>query len=171
MRVVGDDHPKACTGRRLLHRGLARAAGEPRPGAGPVVLDPYAAEPLSPADRGRVVRTGLLVIDCSWNRLSGRGRFPDGAARAAGVHRRLPILVAANPQHFGRVAELNTVEALAAALSVLGRDGEAGRLLEGFAGGANFLAINRERLVRYAATRDGEQIRAAERALFAAGPD
>jgi len=166
VRVVGDDHPKACTGRRLLHRGLARRWSGRWGSSPPVVLDPFAREPLSGADRIAVRRGGLLVVDCSWNRLSERGAFPAGAGSGPMTRRRLPILVAANPQHYGRLAELNTVEAFAAALSVVGRPLEAQRVLQGFSGGDGFLAINGDRLVRYATARSADEVRDAEQALF-----
>ncbi|MGC2358698.1 MAG: DUF367 domain-containing protein [Thermoplasmata archaeon] len=137
----------------------------------PIVLDPYAAQPLAAADRDTATRGGLLAVDCSWNRLAERGRFPsaDPTERRRGIRRRLPILVATNPQHYGRVAQLNTVEALAAALYLVGRPGEAGRLLEGFSGSAMFLNVNRDRLDAYAEEVDAEGVRAAERRLFGGG--
>ena len=132
------------------------------------MLDPFAEEPLSGRDRALAFGHGLLVVDCSWNRLSERGRFGP-ATRGATGHgpaRRLPLLVATNPQHYGRVGELNTVEALAAALCVLGRDREARDLLEPFAGGTSFFAVNRERLDRYRGAGSGEEVRSLERRLF-----
>ncbi len=131
------------------------------------MLDPYASDPLSRADRGTAERGGLLVIDCSWNRLSASGRLPAAASRRRAVRRRLPFLVAGNPQHFGRIGELNTVEALGAALYVLGRPSEAADLLGGFAGGAAFLEINRTRLERFARADDADETRRLERDLFA----
>ena len=166
--LVGDDHPRACTGRRLIRLGLVRELS--RPGAGgrsPVVLDPYASTPLSSADRVAAEEGGLVAIDCSWNRLaSARSRpsSPDGPR--GGLGRRLPMLLAANPQHFGRVGELNTVEALAAGLVVLGRRAEAEHLLQGFAGGPAFLAMNEERLARYVRARTAAGTLRAERQLF-----
>jgi len=111
---------------------------------------------------------GLLVVDCSWNRLSARGSFPgeEPRNRRHGAHRRLPVLVAANPQHYGRVAQLTTVEAFSAALYVLGRVDEADRVIEGFSGGPEFLDINRARLDRYRAAKDGSEVVDAERELF-----
>jgi pre-rRNA-processing protein TSR3 len=167
--IVGDDHPKACTGRRLLHRGLAatlsRPDGSPVP---PVVLDPFAMEPLSRADRAVAERGGLVAVDCSWNRISDRGRLPavGGSGRLSGPRRRLPLLVATNPQHYGRVGELNTAEALAASLCVLGQPNEAEELLRGFSGGPAFFEVNRERLGRYARARSAEAVREAERDLY-----
>ncbi len=167
--VAGEDHPKACTGRRLLRLGRALAVGNSTGlHPAPIVLDPRASEPLSSADRDAAVRGGLLAVDCSWNALGRRGALPParGGPVDSSRHRRLPILVAANPQHYGRVAELNTVEALSAGLYVLGFPAEARDLLEGFRGGPGFLALNRERLERYAAARTRDEILAAELVLF-----
>ena len=170
--MVGEDHPKACTGRRLLRLGRARrvvrAEGLHPPA---IVLDPYAPVPLSAADRVVAEEGGLLAVDCSWNRVAERGRLPGPLAPRShgGIRRRLPMLVAANPQHYGRVAELNTVEALSAALCVLGFAEEGGALLEGFRGGPGFLEINRERLQWYAGARSADEVRSAETELFGAG--
>lgn len=168
LEVVGDDHPKACTGRRLLHRGLVRQVPHARSlHPPPVVLDPYAEKPLSVADRAAARRGGVLAVDCSWNRLATRGHLHGHDQRPhVGLRRRLPILVAANPQHYGRVAELNTAEALSAALYVLGYPAPAASLLAGLRGGEGFLEINRLRLDSYASARDSEEIRQFERALF-----
>ncbi len=168
LEVTGDDHPRACTGRRLIHRGIATAverAGAVHPT--PVVLDPYGSDPLSPADRPAAERGGVLAVDCSWNRVAARGGLPGGRT-GPGRRRRLPILIAANPQHYGRLAELNTVEALSAALFVLGHPDEAAAILKGFRGGGNFLEVNRARLAAYAAAADADAVRAAERTLFRA---
>lgn len=86
-----------------------------------------------------------------------------------GHRRRLPYLLAGNPQHYGRLAELNTAEALAAALWILGEKERAQALLAGFSGGTEFFRINQVYLSRYAACTDGEAIRTAERDLFGAG--
>jgi len=165
--LAGEDHPKACTGRRLLHRGLARevrsALGLSPP---PVVLDPYASEPLGPADGALAARGGILAIDCSWNRLTERGRFPGPVVEERGIHRRLPILIATNPHHYGRPAQLNTVEALAAALFLVGHRAESARILEGFRGSDAFLRVNADRLAAYSLEHDPDGIRAAERRLF-----
>jgi len=167
--LVGEDHPKSCTGRRLLRRGLARPIpARTSRSSRAIVLDPHADRPLSPDDRTEALRSGILAVDCSWNRLGERGRLPtlgDAVSRHA-VRRRLPILLAANPQHFGRPTELNTVEALAAATFVLGRRTQAERLLEGFRGGPEFLLLNRDRLSAYAGAPDAVRVRDAERSLF-----
>jgi pre-rRNA-processing protein TSR3 len=134
----------------------------------PIVLDPYAPDPLGVADLKAASRGGILAVDCSWNRLSDRGRFPgeESEGRGRGTRRRLPILVATNPQHYGRLAQLNTVEALAAALYLVGRAAQAAELLEGFSGAESFLRVNQERFDAYTAAGDADAVRTAERQLF-----
>ena len=80
----------------------------------------------------------------------------------------MPYQVATNPQHIGRWTELNTAEALAAALWILGEPGRARALIEGFPGGRAFFEVNAGPLARYAAARDPDEIRSAERDLFGA---
>jgi len=170
LLLAGEDHPKACTGRRLVHRGAARAVARIDDGPRrPVVLDPHADRPLSVEDVAAARAGGLLAVDCSWNRVASRGGLPEGEGGRLGLRRRLPILVAANPQHYGRVNELNTVEALSAGLFLLGEPERAASLLEGFRGGGGFLALNRERLERYCTAVDAEAVRMAERELFGVG--
>jgi pre-rRNA-processing protein TSR3 len=78
------------------------------------------------------------------------------------VRRRLPWLVAANPQHHGRFAELNTAEALAASLFVLGEATRARRLLAPFAGGETFFELNAAPLAAYVRAEAADAILAAE---------
>lgn len=167
--LAGEDHPRACTGRRLLRWGRAQRvrsedAGFPRP----IVLDPFSVTPLSAADKDAAEKGGLLAVDCSWNRLASRGTFPGTKPRnrSRGTHRRLPLLIATNPQHYGRVAQLNTVEALSAALSILGRREEAEKLLLGFRGADEFLTANRDRFERYRMAGEPADVVAAEKSFF-----
>jgi pre-rRNA-processing protein TSR3 len=123
--------------------------------------------PLSRADRAHAHAGGVLGVDCSWNRLGERGAYPEGVAdlpRAA--RRRLPYLLAANPQHYGRLGELNTVEAFGASLWILGEPERARSLLAGFLGGATLLELNAEWLARYARCDGPEEVIAAERELL-----
>ena len=168
VAVTGEDHPKACTGRRLLRRGWAvlwspeRLGGPP-----PILLDPRATEVLSPADRTVAVQGGLLVVDCSWNRLGARGRLDPRATGGQRLpRRRLPWLLAGNPQHYGRLGQLNTAEAFAAALWVLGEEALAARVADTFAGGPGFLQLNDQPLQVYARTHSATELQAAEREFF-----
>jgi pre-rRNA-processing protein TSR3 len=90
-----------------------------------------------------------------------------GLPRAA---RCLPYLIAANPVNYGKPTVLSTVEALAAALFVVGLRKNAERLLSVFKWGSTFLSLNRELLEAYAGARDsGEVVRLQEQFMSAGG--
>jgi pre-rRNA-processing protein TSR3 len=125
-----------------------------------VVLDPHAERALSPADAGEV----LVALDCSWE-------TADRAAFALdGTHRSLPFLVAANPINYGTPFQLNTAEALAGALVILGDRDRAERLLDPFAWGPTFLELNAEPLARYADCADSTEVIAVQDDYLADDP-
>ncbi|HEV2449630.1 MAG TPA: DUF367 domain-containing protein [Thermoplasmata archaeon] len=167
LRFAGEDHGRHCTGRRLVATGFATATGAARPaGAYALLLDPWAPTPLAPADRARARSAGLLAIDCSWNRIRARGGLPPGL-RQQPHRRRLPYLRAANPQHYGRLAELNTAEALAGALHILGEPAQGAALLSGFAGASAFWEINAAAFEAYGGCASPEAVLEAERTMLA----
>jgi rRNA small subunit aminocarboxypropyltransferase len=104
-------------------------------GAGRVLLHTE-GELLGPADGD----CGLLLLDCSWRRVPRLRSMVDGQVRL----RRLPELVTAYPRRSKQFDDpgqgLASVEALYAALVLLGRPRP--ELLEGYHWGADFLAAN-----------------------------
>jgi pre-rRNA-processing protein TSR3 len=169
LLFAGEDRPKACTGRRLVARRLAEAVGPGRaPRPAPVLLDPRSNVPLSGRDAAVARRGGLLGVDCSWNRLDQRGGYPDLAPWLSQIptRRRLPFLLAGNPQHYGRLGELNTAEAMAAGLYLLGEPERARKILSGFGGGEAFFDLNREPLQSYATAADADELLREERSYF-----
>ena len=168
-----EDDPRRCSGRRLVRSEMARAIPDGRsPPHGAVLLDPHSAVPLSRADRDRALQGGVVAVDCSWNRIGATGQYPPqlrGLDRLR-LRRRLPWLVAANPQHHGRLGELNTAEALAASLVLLGERGRAGRLLGPFPGGPTFFDLNAAAFAAYARAPDAHAIIALETAPPRASP-
>jgi pre-rRNA-processing protein TSR3 len=162
---AGDDDPKRCSGRRLIRAGEVAEVPTSRPApSGVVLLDPHSETPLSAADRPRALAAGLLGVDCSWNRIGSSGEYPAGIPWLGRLptRRRLPWLIAANPQHHGRLAELNTAEAFAASLYVLREEARSRRILEPFAGGRTFFELNAAALASYARAGTAEGIRAVE---------
>lgn len=142
--------PRKCTVKRLERAGLATVV--PRISRLPrdtLLLDPTAGKALSPADMGR--RT-LSVLDCSWDVLDGLGTSSFRYRRA------LPYLVAANPVNFGRPWKLSSVEAIAAALVILGEREQAERVLAVVPWGHRFLELNAEPLALYAKARDSSEV-------------
>ena len=144
------DDPKKCTAAKLARLGLARrvrlSSALPKRG---IVLNPYSLECLTPADSDTVMTAGLSAIDCSW-------RLADEVFRRRfrGIQRRLPTLLAGNPVNYARLNILTSAEALAAALYICQRKGEAQELLSVFKWGMTFLSLNRDPLEEYSKAAD-----------------
>ncbi|MFC7047074.1 DUF367 family protein [Halobacteriaceae archaeon GCM10025711] len=154
VRYEGDDDPEKCTARKLARfdrAELHRTAGATPYG---IVLNPHAEQALSPADRD--ASDTLVALDCSWE-TAERAMF-----EMPGEHRALPFLVAANPVNYGKPFQLNTVEAFAAALVILGERDHAEDVLSKFRWGHTFLELNEEPLRRYAACEDSSEVVAVQ---------
>lgn len=155
VRYEGDDDPEKCTARRLAQFGEVTLHRNPRAVPRGIVLNPYAEQALSPADRG-TVPDRIVALDCSWETAEVE------AFDLPGIHRALPFLVAGNPINFGHPFQLTTAEALAAALVILGERDRAVALMEPFSWGHTFLELNAEPLERYAACTDSEAVVAVQ---------
>ncbi|MGM0398454.1 MAG: DUF367 family protein [Halobacteriota archaeon] len=154
VRYEGDDDPEKCTARKLSRFDMADLHRSNRGTPYGVVLDPFAEQALSPADRS--IGDVLVALDVSWETAEAEG------VALPGEHRALPYLVAANPVNFGRPFRLTTVEALAAALVILGDRDHAESLLSKFTWGETFLELNAEPLRRYADCEDSSEVVAVQ---------
>jgi pre-rRNA-processing protein TSR3 len=161
VRYEGDDDPEKCTARKLARFDMAELHHTARETPYGVVLNPHAEQALSPADD-----TGTLVaLDCSWE-TAGRAMF-----ELDGEHRALPFLVAANPVNYGQPFQLNTAEAFAGALAILGYWERAEAVLSKFTWGHTFLELNEEPLERYADCEDSGEVVAVQQEYLDAGED
>ncbi|MGY5864994.1 MAG: DUF367 family protein [Candidatus Thorarchaeota archaeon] len=143
---AGQCDPKKCTGTRLGRMRKAKVVKNmrfiPR---GAVVLNPVSEVAFSIADKERILKAGLVALDCSWKQAE-----KIFAASRAGAQRSLPYLLAANPINTYIPVKLSTAEALAAALYIIGLQDEADDLLSVFKWGHSFITLNREWLDSYA---------------------
>jgi pre-rRNA-processing protein TSR3 len=153
VRYEGDDDPEKCSARKLARFDLAELHRSTRATPPGVVLDPFAERALSPADADA---DRLVALDCSWETAESEAFALDGA------HRSLPFLVAANPVNYGTPFQLNTVEAFAGALAILGERDQAERILSKFRWGHTFLELNAEPLARYADCADSAEVVAVQ---------
>ena len=150
---AGQCDPKKCTGRKMACFDLARLYNRvsklPRSA---ILLDPMAEKALSPADDpGK----GIIVLDCSWEEVE---RIFTELGKLNLEHRALPYLLAGNPVNFGRPFKLNSAEAFAAALYILGNKEQAERVLSKFNWGHSFLELNKEPLEEYSNAKNSTEI-------------
>ena len=142
--------PRKCTVKKLEKSGFLKVYTKisqiPR---NTLLLDPTAEQALSPADR--YVKS-ITVLDCSWAVLD------TGKVRSWRIRRALPFLIAANPVNFGKPCVLSSVEALAAALYIIGEKDRAAELLSKVSWGIRFLEVNREPLDLYTNAKNSIEV-------------
>ena len=142
--------PRKCTVKKLEKAGyikiLTKIGKIPR---NSLLLDPTSERALSPADR--LVKS-ITVLDCSWEVLN------TGSLSSWRIRRALPFLIAANPVNFGKPCKLSSVEALAAALFILGEKQQANAILAKVNWGIRFLEVNKEPLELYSNAKDSSEV-------------
>jgi len=146
--------PKKCTFKKLMKFKLVKMIPLLRISTKHIVLNPLALKAISCEDRSSATEHGLVVMDCSWAKLESV--FNGGKLK--GRQRSLPYLVAANPVNYGKPFKLSSVEALAAALYIIGYKEHAEALLTKFSWGVQFLNLNREPLEEYSKAKNSKQI-------------
>ena len=154
---MAQDDPKKCTARKLArfhHAKLVkRLSLIPY---SPILLDPYSQKVLSKDDLELVKDYGLLVIDCSWE--SAENSIDRIRSKKKLIPRALPFLVAVNPINYGKPFQLSTLEALAAALIILGYRSQAEEILRIYKWGKNFLIMNEQPLQEYECAKNSEEM-------------
>lgn len=142
------DDPKKCTAAKLVKFGLAKSASSTKKG---LVLDPFSADTLIPADRHAA--SSIVGIDCSWN--LAEQAF---AKKFGGIKRRLPPLMAGNPVNYSKLGKLTTAEALSASLLIMGFWEQGLSLLDKFKWGHTFYELNQNLLEEYSKITSQDQI-------------
>ncbi|MHA1974350.1 MAG: DUF367 family protein [Candidatus Hodarchaeales archaeon] len=125
-----------------------------------LILNPLSPHTIMKKDKSIFEKSGLTVLDCSWNHTEKifKKKFPN--------LRRLPILIAANPVNYGRASKLSSIEALSAALYLVGEIVAADELLSFYKWGKQFLSLNNELLNDYLVCQSEKEIRQTEIEYF-----
>lgn len=101
-----------------------------------IILDPFSPNQINIKDREIMLKNGLVVIDCSWNKILNlkRTNWKNG--------RKLPSFIAANPTNYGKWEKLCSAEAIAAALYITEFIDLSNKIISKFSWGNEFLKIN-----------------------------
>ena len=143
------DDPKKCTAAKLIKFGLAKKITKSQPKT--VLLHPYAKKTL--LNHEKSFFNSITGIDCSWSLAEKvfQNTFE-------GISRKLPPLLAGNPVNYSKINKLTTVEAIAAAVFILGDESLSQKLLEKFNWGHTFLELNENLLRDYQNATSDEQV-------------
>jgi pre-rRNA-processing protein TSR3 len=129
--------PKKCTALKLKKFNLLKIINKTNRALNKaIILNPFSQKEISLNDREIIIKYGLIVIDCSWNKVLNLRRINWKKGR------KLPPFIAANPTNYGKWEKLSSVEALAAALLIVKFDDYARLLLSKFSWGNEFFKIN-----------------------------
>ncbi len=147
--MLKQDDPRKCSAVKLVKFGLARQVKQTT--SHTLVLNPFSKKTLFKSDK-KFVRS-ITGIDCSWNLVTTTFNKP-----FSGISRKLPPLLAGNPINYSKLNKLTTVEALAAAVYIMGDSDLTHTLLEKFKWGHTFFALNKNLLQDYSKAQSEYEI-------------
>lgn len=151
-------NPKICTANRMVRFHKATEIPVNKIQSQSIVLTPFSQVALSPSDKKRVLNYGIVGIDCSWNKIEdSKNVLSKGTGRA------LPFLIAVNPTNYGKPSKLSTLEAVAAALYILGYREQYFDILATVKWGDEFHKINEEYLTAYSKAKNSKEVVAYQR--------
>ncbi len=150
---AGQCDPKKCTGRKLARFDLARLYDR-------ISRLPRSAILLDPLQKKLFLLPMISEKGLSYSIVPGKKwkEFFPNLRKLNLEHRALPYLLAGNPVNFGRPFKLNSAEAFAAALYILGHKEQAEKVLSKFNWGHSFLELNKEPLEEYATAKNSTEI-------------
>ena len=147
--MLKQDDPKKCTAAKLVKFGFVKPVKQTTYRT--LVLDPFSKKTLLKSDKKLV--SSVTGIDCSWN-LTGivfNKTF-------SGISRKLPPLLAGNPVNYSKLNKLTTVEALAAAVYIMGDYTLSSLMLDKFKWGHTFYTLNESLLKDYSKAKSESNI-------------
>lgn len=160
--AMHQDDPKKCTSAKMCRMKLAYplyrlSSIHPKM----IILDPTSNSTFTPKED---LAQGLVVIDCSWQRVEEVFSY-----RIKGRRLRLPLLLPANPVNYGQVGRLSSLEAAAAALYITSNKAQAEDLLKLYKWGPAFMTLNKDLLDAYSEAVSEEDVLEVERKTFRLG--
>ncbi len=143
------DDPKKCTAAKLVKFGLAKDVKKTTNKT--LILDPFAEKTLLNKDKKLI--SSITGIDCSWNLAD-----QTFTKKFIGLKRKLPPLFAGNPVNYSKLNKLTTVEAVSAALYILGHHDHSLKMIDKFKWGHTFFDLNKQLLDEYSKIESENQV-------------
>jgi pre-rRNA-processing protein TSR3 len=152
---ANQDDPKKCSARKLARFGFVKLETNIRKTPkDTILLNPFAEKSISKEDLAIAQKNGILAVDCSWTNAENSFYYLDKRNRS----RALPFVVATNPVNYGKPFKLTTLEALSAALYILGFIDKAEEILKLYKWAPNFLILNKKPLEDYRNAESSKEI-------------
>ncbi|WP_148700278.1 DUF367 family protein [Candidatus Nitrososphaera evergladensis] len=158
--MMRQDDPFKCTAAKLAKFKIAEPVKFIRKDA--IVLNPFSETLLTKNDAG--IASSVCAVDCSWERADDVAKHQ--RVFSAGIGRRLPAMLAANPTNYAKLGKLSSAEALAGALYILGDRQTAAEIMNKFKWGHTFLELNANLLEDYSSAETQEQMMQTELEYF-----
>lgn len=160
--MMRQDDPFKCTAAKLAKFRIAEPVRFIRKDV--IVLNPFSPTILTKNDSQ--ISEVVCAVDCSWEKADDVAKHQ--RVFSAGIGRRLPAMLAANPTNYAKLGKLSTAEALAGALHILGEKKVAADIMDKFKWGHTFLELNADLLEDYSNAGTQEQMIQTEQEYFPA---
>ena len=158
--MMRQDDPFKCTAAKLAKFRIAEPVRFIHKDT--IVLNPFSDTLLTRTDAG--IADAVCAVDCSWERADDVAKHQK--IFSAGIGRRLPAILAANPTNYAKLGKLSSAEALAGAMYILGEKQVAAEIMNKFKWGHTFLELNADLLEDYSNAQTEEEMKQAELAYF-----
>jgi pre-rRNA-processing protein TSR3 len=156
---LNQDDPKKSTMKKLERYGLAIHIPMNKI-YNKLYLTPYSENFLLNSDKISYEKTGIVVMDGSWNRINTIENI------RAKNGRKLPLLLPVNPVNYGKPGKLSSLEALAAALYIMGYVDLSGEIISKYSWAQNFIKTNINPLNDYSKCTTNEECISAQESYF-----
>ena len=158
--MMRQDDPSKCTAAKLAKFHIAEPVHFIRNDV--IVLNPFSHTLLTKKDAS--IASAVCAVDCSWEKADDVAKHQ--RVFSAGIGRRLPAMLAANPTNYAKLGKLSSAEALAGALYILGDKTLAADIMNKFKWGHTFLELNGNLLEDYSNAETQDQMKQEEQEYF-----
>ena len=158
--MMRQDDPSKCTAAKLAKFHIAEPVRFNRNDV--IVLNPFSHTLLTKKDAS--IASAVCAVDCSWEKADDVAKHQ--RVFSAGIGRRLPAMLAANPTNYAKLGKLSSAEALAGALYILGDKTLAADIMNKFKWGHTFLELNGNLLEDYSNAETQDQMKQEEQEYF-----